>query len=122
METILFKLYLIYELTNIYELINNFPPGMTASLFTHPLDVVRSRIAFQVSGERIYLGIHHAGKVISRTEGVLAFYKGFIPATMAMIPTIGKFVMSAINDISCLHKHCNYYANVPSVIWKDHFV
>ena len=69
---------------------------MTASLFTHPLDVIRSRIAFQVSGERIYLGIHHVVKMISRTEGVLAFYKGFIPATMAMIPTIGKFVMSAI--------------------------
>jgi hypothetical protein len=33
--------------------------GVTAVAFTYPLDTIRARLAFQVTGEHIYTGIVH---------------------------------------------------------------
>lgn len=34
--------------------------GITAVLLTYPLDTIRARLAFQVTGEHVYTGITHA--------------------------------------------------------------
>lgn len=35
--------------------------GVTAVLATYPLDTIRARLAFQVTGEHVYTGIIHTG-------------------------------------------------------------
>lgn len=35
--------------------------GVTAVTFTYPLDTIRARLAFQVTGEHVYTGIVHTG-------------------------------------------------------------
>ncbi|XP_071952033.1 solute carrier family 25 member 16-like [Antedon mediterranea] len=64
--------------------------GVTAVLFTYPLDMIRARLAFQVSGEHIYTGIIHTFHSIWHQEGKMkGFYRGFIPTFMGMIPYAG---------------------------------
>lgn len=64
---------------------------MTACTFTYPLDIVRSRLAFQVADEQIYCGVCHAIRQIFTTEGgFLALYKGYGATTIAMIPAVGE--------------------------------
>lgn len=43
--------------------------GVTAVTFTYPLDTIRARLAYQVTGEHVYTGIIHAAKSI--VENVL---------------------------------------------------
>lgn len=63
--------------------------GITAVLCTYPLDLVRTRLAFQVD-EVHYRGIAHALTAIVRNEGgFLALYRGLIPTIMGMIPYAG---------------------------------
>jgi solute carrier family 25 protein 16 len=41
--------------------------GVTAVTLTYPLDTIRARLAFQVTGEHKYTGIINAGTTIYRT-------------------------------------------------------
>lgn len=73
-----YKLYLLYC------------PGIAACSFTYPLDVVRSRLAFQVADEEIYCGVCHVIQQIITTEGgFTALYRGYGATALAMIPAVG---------------------------------
>ncbi|KAJ8681020.1 hypothetical protein QAD02_016807 [Eretmocerus hayati] len=64
--------------------------GVTAVTLTYPLDTIRARLAFQVTGEHIYTGILHTAITIFKDEGgVRALYRGFIPTICGMIPYAG---------------------------------
>ncbi|KAK3880477.1 hypothetical protein Pcinc_015024 [Petrolisthes cinctipes] len=64
--------------------------GVTAVFLTYPLDTIRARLAFQVSGEHIYSGIINAATTIFHTEGGLrALYRGFSATVCGMIPYAG---------------------------------
>ncbi|KFB40423.1 hypothetical protein ZHAS_00007902 [Anopheles sinensis] len=64
--------------------------GVTAVTLTYPLDTIRARLAFQVTGEHRYNGIAHTAITIFRTEGGLrALYRGFVPTLMGMVPYAG---------------------------------
>ena len=64
--------------------------GITACSFTYPLDVVRSRLAFQVADEKIYCGVCHVIRQIVTTEGgFTALYRGYGATALAMIPAVG---------------------------------
>uniref|UniRef100_A0A182M820 Graves disease carrier protein n=1 Tax=Anopheles culicifacies TaxID=139723 RepID=A0A182M820_9DIPT len=64
--------------------------GVTAVTLTYPLDTIRARLAFQVTGEHRYNGIVHTAVTIFRTEGGLrALYRGFVPTLMGMVPYAG---------------------------------
>ncbi|XP_076244921.1 solute carrier family 25 member 16 [Calliopsis andreniformis] len=64
--------------------------GITAVTLTYPLDTIRARLAFQVTGEHIYTGIIHAGITIFKQEGgIRALYRGFWPTIFGMIPYAG---------------------------------
>ena len=65
--------------------------GITACSFTYPLDVVRSRLAFQVADEKIYCGVCHVIRQIVTTEGgFTALYRGYGATALAMIPAVGE--------------------------------
>ncbi|XP_022916533.1 solute carrier family 25 member 16-like [Onthophagus taurus] len=64
--------------------------GLTSVSLTYPLDTIRARLAFQISGEHIYTGIAHAATTIFKEEGgTRALYRGFIPTLMGMVPYAG---------------------------------
>uniref|UniRef100_A0A1B6LWF8 Graves disease carrier protein n=1 Tax=Graphocephala atropunctata TaxID=36148 RepID=A0A1B6LWF8_9HEMI len=64
--------------------------GVTAVLFTYPLDTIRARLAFQVTGEHVYTGIVHTGVCMYQQEGgVRALYRGLVPTICGMIPYAG---------------------------------
>lgn len=64
--------------------------GLTAVFLTYPLDTIRARLAFQISGEHIYTGIVHTATSICREEGGMrALYRGFTPTLMGMVPYAG---------------------------------
>lgn len=60
--------------------------GMSA---TYPLDMVRGRLTVQEGRSVQYNGIWHATKTIMREEGPLAFYKGWLPSVIGVIPYAG---------------------------------
>lgn len=64
--------------------------GVTAVTLTYPLDTIRARLAFQVTGEHKYTGILHTASEIFHSEGGLrALYRGFVPTLMGMVPYAG---------------------------------
>ncbi|XP_066303608.1 solute carrier family 25 member 16-like [Branchiostoma lanceolatum] len=64
--------------------------GMAAVILTYPLDMVRVRLMFQVKGEHLYEGIWHTFRTIwAREGGILAFYRGFVPTLIGMVPYSG---------------------------------
>lgn len=64
--------------------------GVTAVTLTYPLDTIRTRLAFQVSGHHVYSGIIHTAVTIVKTEGGFrALYKGFLPTLCGMFPYAG---------------------------------
>ncbi|CAL8097186.1 unnamed protein product [Orchesella dallaii] len=64
--------------------------GVTAVALTYPLDTIRARLAFQVTGEHVYNGIYSCAAHIFREEGgIRALYRGFIPTVCGMIPYAG---------------------------------
>ena len=64
--------------------------GTTSVLFTYPLDVVRTRMAFQVIGPRRYAGVLDAlGTMYSKEGGMRSLYKGFGPTVLGIIPYAG---------------------------------
>ncbi|XP_075698857.1 solute carrier family 25 member 16-like [Rhinoderma darwinii] len=64
--------------------------GITAVIFTYPLDVVRARLAFQVKGEEQYKGVIHAFRSIYTNEGGFrSYYKGLVPTLIGMAPYAG---------------------------------
>ncbi|XP_070544250.1 solute carrier family 25 member 16-like [Ptychodera flava] len=69
------------------KLMNGALAGVTAVSCTYPLDMIRARLAFQVTGEHIYTGIIDAIKTIVRKEGgIKALYRGYTPTILGMIP------------------------------------
>lgn len=54
---------------HFYSFLSGSAAGITAVLFTYPLDTIRARLAFQVKGEHIYSGIVHAAVTMFRQVG-----------------------------------------------------
>lgn len=74
--------------------------GLTAVTLTYPLDTIRARLAFQITGEHKYTGIlHTASSILKEEGGVRALYRGFVPTLMGMVRTLidGIFSTSSCN-------------------------
>ncbi|XP_069550972.1 mitochondrial coenzyme A transporter SLC25A42-like [Brachyistius frenatus] len=61
--------------------------GMTATMLTYPLDMVRARMA--VTAREMYSNIMHVFVRISQEEGVKTLYRGFTPTMLGVIPYAG---------------------------------
>lgn len=65
--------------------------GVIATVFTYPLDLVRTRLSAQGEGaERKYRDIRHAFRTIMKDEGgVVGLYKGLSPTLLGIAPYVG---------------------------------
>ncbi|XP_071014844.1 calcium-binding mitochondrial carrier protein SCaMC-2-A-like [Oncorhynchus clarkii lewisi] len=61
--------------------------GVIAQSTIYPMEVLKTRLALRKTGQ--YSGISDCAKNIFRREGLGAFYKGFIPNMMGIIPYAG---------------------------------
>lgn len=69
--------------------------GGTAVLFTYPLDLVRTKLAYQVvgssklNGEQLYRGISHCFSNIYKDAGIRGLYRGVAPSLYGIFPYSG---------------------------------
>ncbi|XP_034027095.1 calcium-binding mitochondrial carrier protein SCaMC-2-A [Thalassophryne amazonica] len=61
--------------------------GLSAQTTIYPMEVLKTRLALRKSGQ--YSGITDCAKQIFRKEGLSAFYKGYIPNMLGIIPYAG---------------------------------
>lgn len=87
--------------------------GLTAVTLTYPLDTIRARLAFQITGEHKYKGILHAATMILRDEGgIIALYRGFVPTLCGMVPYAGlSFYCFEILKHACMKYSPNMTCN-----------
>ncbi|CAJ1067408.1 graves disease carrier protein [Xyrichtys novacula] len=91
---------------HIHRLMAGSMAGMTAVICTYPLDMVRSRLAFQVTGYHRYTGIINAFHTIYLKEGgVLGFYRGLTPTLIGMAPYAGFsfFTFGTLKSLGLKH-------------------
>lgn len=74
--------------------------GMTAMIFTYPLDLIRTRLSGtifltdQASGRGVSKSMTRTVTYLIKNEGLLAFYKGMTPSLIGAIPMEGIRFMS----------------------------
>lgn len=61
--------------------------GATAQTSIYPMEVLKTRLAVGKTGQ--YSGMFDCGKKILKKEGVKAFYKGYVPNILGIIPYAG---------------------------------
>uniref|UniRef100_A0A8D3BKC6 EF-hand domain-containing protein n=1 Tax=Scophthalmus maximus TaxID=52904 RepID=A0A8D3BKC6_SCOMX len=61
--------------------------GATAQTAIYPMEVLKTRLTLRKTGQ--FSGVFDCAKKILRHEGVLAFYKGYIPNLLGIIPYAG---------------------------------
>ncbi|XP_069573416.1 calcium-binding mitochondrial carrier protein SCaMC-2-B-like isoform X3 [Brachyistius frenatus] len=61
--------------------------GAIAQSSIYPMEVLKTRLALRKTGQ--YSGIVHCAKHIFQKEGVAAFYKGYVPNMLGIIPYAG---------------------------------
>ena len=67
-----------------------FRSGITAVTLTYPLDVIHSRLAFQIKGKEIYAGIFDSiKKIFNEKRSIFSFYRGYLVTVLGMIPYAG---------------------------------
>ncbi|CAG6017149.1 solute carrier family 25 member 16 [Menidia menidia] len=90
---------------HIHRLMAGSMAGMSAVICTYPLDVIRARLAFQVTGDHRYSGIANVFQSIYRTEGVAGFYRGLTPTLIGMAPYAGLsfFTFGTLKSLGLKH-------------------
>ncbi|XP_010776298.1 calcium-binding mitochondrial carrier protein SCaMC-1-like [Notothenia coriiceps] len=61
--------------------------GATAQTVIYPMEVMKTRLTLRKTGQ--YTGMSDCAKKILRKEGVKAFYKGYVPNLIGIIPYAG---------------------------------
>lgn len=80
------------EMDVMTRLVGGAGAGIVAMSATYPLDMIRGRLTVQKAageGGTNYRGIYHAFTVIAQKEGFGAFYKGWTPSVIGVIPYVG---------------------------------
>ncbi|XP_053185543.1 calcium-binding mitochondrial carrier protein SCaMC-1-like isoform X2 [Scomber japonicus] len=61
--------------------------GATAQTAIYPMEVLKTRLTLRKTGQ--YSGMFDCAKTILKKEGIMAFYKGYIPNLLGIIPYAG---------------------------------
>ncbi|XP_072538095.1 calcium-binding mitochondrial carrier protein SCaMC-2-A [Salminus brasiliensis] len=61
--------------------------GVIAQSTIYPMEVLKTRLALRKSGQ--YAGISDCAKQILKREGMAAFYKGYVPNMLGIVPYAG---------------------------------
>jgi len=77
------------NMTPVSRLVAGGCAGIVAMSATYPLDMVRGRLTVQEGAGVEYKGIWHASIEIYRHEGFFAFYRGWVPSVIGVIPYAG---------------------------------
>ncbi|XP_037552603.1 graves disease carrier protein [Nematolebias whitei] len=90
---------------HIHRLLAGSMAGMTAVICTYPLDVIRARLAFQVTGDHRYSGILDVFRSIFHYEGIGGFYRGLTPTLIGMAPYAGLsfFTFGTLKSLGLKH-------------------
>ncbi|XP_069548750.1 solute carrier family 25 member 16 [Brachyistius frenatus] len=91
---------------HIHRLMAGSMAGMSAVICTYPLDVIRARLAFQVTGYHRYTGIANAFHTIYLKEGgISGFYRGLTPTLIGMAPYAGLsfFTFGTLKSLGLKH-------------------
>jgi len=68
--------------------------GLMGALASSPADVVKTRYMNQLQGGEAYKGVMDCTMKLFRTEGIMVFYKGFIPLYLRIGPWNVAFFLS----------------------------
>ncbi|XP_058492939.1 calcium-binding mitochondrial carrier protein SCaMC-2-A [Solea solea] len=83
--------HLIGSETQTLSILERFAAGSMAGVIAqstiYPMEVLKTRLALRKSGQ--YTGISDCAKQIVRREGLRAFYKGYVPNMLGIIPYAG---------------------------------
>lgn len=93
------------SLTPFLRLVSGACAGIIAMSATYPLDMVRGRLTVQEGKTGQYRGILHAARVITREEGPLALFKGWLPSVIGVIPYVGLNFSVYETLKACLLQH-----------------
>ncbi|XP_061740762.1 calcium-binding mitochondrial carrier protein SCaMC-3b isoform X2 [Nerophis ophidion] len=61
--------------------------GVTAQTIIYPMEVLKTRLTLRTTGQ--YSGVADCARRILKKEGIRAFYKGYLPNTLGIIPYAG---------------------------------
>uniref|UniRef100_A0A665TXR9 Calcium-binding mitochondrial carrier protein SCaMC-3-like n=1 Tax=Echeneis naucrates TaxID=173247 RepID=A0A665TXR9_ECHNA len=61
--------------------------GATAQTIIYPMEVLKTRLTLRKTGQ--YSGMADCARQILKTEGIRAFYRGYLPNTLGIIPYAG---------------------------------
>ena len=64
--------------THIDKFLAGSGAGITAVALTYPLDTIRARLAFQVTGEHLYTGITHTAVTIFKKVSLINYFVIFL--------------------------------------------
>uniref|UniRef100_H2Y4Y6 Uncharacterized protein n=1 Tax=Ciona savignyi TaxID=51511 RepID=H2Y4Y6_CIOSA len=91
---------------HIKKIISGSSAGVTSVMCTYPLDMVRARLAFQITGEHRYNGILSAFASIYKHEGgIRGFYKGISATVIGMVPYAGVsfYTFDSLKELCIKH-------------------
>ena len=63
--------------------------GATATVFTYPLDYIRSRMAVQTHNNVRFNSLHEALRVSVAEDGAMSLFRGLTPTLMGIVPYAG---------------------------------
>ena len=73
--------------------------GVISQTAIYPMEVLKTRLAIRKTGQ--YRGIGDCAVKIFKTEGVLSFYRGYIPNCLGVLPYAGIDLMVYEVSICC---------------------
>eukprot|EP00064_Thunnus_orientalis_P020925 superscaffoldBa00006052_g21077 len=86
--------------------------GLTAQSTIYPMEVLKTRLALRTTGQ--YSGIADCAKQIFRKEGLGAFYKGYVPNMLGIIPYAG--IDLAVYEVRRRHYTDSYPIKLPRTL------
>nr|XP_002130726.3 graves disease carrier protein [Ciona intestinalis] len=91
---------------HIAKILSGSSAGVTSVMCTYPLDMVRARLAFQITGEHRYKSISAAFSSIHKQEGGMrGFYRGISATVIGMVPYAGVsfYTFDSLKELCIKH-------------------
>ncbi|TDH05704.1 hypothetical protein EPR50_G00125380 [Perca flavescens] len=79
--------------------------GATAQTIIYPMEVLKTQLTLRNTGQ--YSGMADCARQIIKTEGVQAFYRGYLPNMLGIIPYAGiDLAVYETLENACLQRYC----------------
>lgn len=82
--------HMVFPRSHFNSLLAGASAGLTAASLTYPMDIIRCRMLYQITGEHRYDSVWHALRTVFKEEGgVRGFYSGLSATLIGMVPYAG---------------------------------